>query len=177
MLTELSEAKVVVCDLGFLLSPIAILMSAFIAGTIAINISQRQKSVELLQQIKSDYRVDDGLATLRKIHNDSNTEVHCYAYDGKADSDEAINIRYLLNTLEQMASGISDRVYDENIIKRSKYTTVTNTYKRAKTFIEKVQENQPTAYQELSSLAKRWESHPLKKRGFLEKILRRLRVI
>lgn len=177
MLTELSEAKVVLCNLGFLLPPLAILISAFTAGSIAINISQRQKSVELLQQIKSDSRVDDGLATLRKIHNDSSAEVHCYAYAEKADSVEAINIRYLLNTLEQMASGISDRVYDENIIKRSKYTTVTNTYKRAKKFIEKVQETQPTAYQELSGLAELWENNPLKRRSFVEKILRRLRVI
>ncbi|MGC9386623.1 MAG: DUF4760 domain-containing protein [Hydrogenovibrio sp.] len=176
MATE-SEIAKVACNLGFLFSPIAILLSALIAGTIAINISKRQKSVELLQHMKSDTRVDDGLAILRKIHNDSENEVTNFAYITQADTEEAIKIRYLLNTFEQMASGISDRVYDENIIKRSKYTTVTNTYKRAKKFIEKVQESQPTAYQELSSLANRWESHPLKKRGGIESFLRRLRII
>jgi hypothetical protein len=167
----------VACDFGFLAAPIAIVFSSVVAGTIAINISQRQKSVELLQNIKSDTRVDDGLATLRKIHNDSEIEIHCYAYSDKADTQEAINIRYLLNTFEQMTSGISDRIYDENIIKRSKYTTVVNTYKRAKKFIEKVQEGQPTAYQELVALAQKWENNPLEKRGKIEKILRRLRTI
>ncbi|WP_319558148.1 DUF4760 domain-containing protein [Thiomicrorhabdus sp.] len=171
---ELAKASF---DFGFLLSPIAIIFSAITAGTIAINLSQRQKSVELLQNIKSDKRIDSGLATLRKIHNDSGIEIECYAYAERADSKEAVRIRYILNTFEQMASGISDSVYDENIIKRSKYTTVINTYKRSKKFIDKVQESQPTAYQELTSLAKRWESKPLKKRGKVESLLRALKII
>jgi hypothetical protein len=176
MVAEIDIAKAS-CDLGFLFSPIAIIFSSLVAGTIAINISQRQKSVELLQNIKSDTRVDDGLATLREIHNDPDVEIDCYAYPGKADTDAAIKIRYLLNTFEQMASGISDKVYDEKIIKRSKYTTVTNTYKRSRKFIDKVQESQPTAYQELTAIAKKWDGKPLKKRGKIEKFLRHLRII
>ncbi|MEA3404902.1 MAG: DUF4760 domain-containing protein [Pseudomonadota bacterium] len=147
------------------------------AGTIAINISKRQKAVELLQAIKMDRRVDKGLSTLRNIHDDSNIEVEFYGYAAQADSNEAKRIRYLLNTFEQLASGISDDIYDETIIKRSKYTTIVNTYKRASKFIDKVQESQPTAYQELKALSEKWKAKPLKEKGRIEKLLRALRII
>lgn len=157
-----------------ILSPVAILVSSAIAGTIAINISKRQKSIEWLQDVKSDQRIDKGLATLRAIHVDSTVEVECYAYDDQADSKEAKRIRYLLNTFEQLASGISEGIYDESIIKKSKYTTIVNTYKRSAKFIQKVQENQSTAYQELKELADIWQEKPLKKKTWLSRTYTKL---
>jgi len=62
-----------------------------------------------------------------------------------------------------MAVGISNKVYDELILKESMYTSLINVHERCGPFIDVIRKNgQKTAYCNFETLAKNWVLKPLK---------------
>lgn len=173
-----SIAEISSHDSSFL-APLAILISATVAGAIAITISKRQNSVNILITIREDSKIDSGIAVLRKIEQDLKnnpdaTPVEYYAHIANADTKQAKRIRHVLNSCEQLASGINEGIYDEALIKKSKCSTIIKIYERAEKFIEEVQKSQCTAYQEFKELALAWKANPVKKKSWISKIVKKL---
>ncbi len=159
--------------------PLAILISATIAGVIAITISKRQNSVNILITIREDSKIDSGIAVLRKIEHDlqnnpNATPIEHFAHIANADTKQAKRIRHVLNSFEQLASGINEGIYDEALIKKSKCSTIIKTYERSEKFIKEVQKTQDTAYQEFQALALAWKDNPVKKKSWLSRLVRKL---
>ncbi len=162
----------------YFLSPVAILTSATVAGYIALNVAKKQKAIEFILNTKSDDRVQEGLAVIRKIHVNQHDDIVKYAYSYQKDPQSTIPeddelqlkehfersasaIRYTLNHFEYMAVGIAEGIYCETILNRSMRTTIVRLYERTEKFIHeaRIQSGQKSAHIEFESLAKRWDDH------------------
>lgn len=100
---------------------------------------------------------------IHKIHLDPNSNIEQYAYRINSSSNEAKAIRYVLNFYEYLAVGIKMRVYNEDILKESMYTTIVMMNDKCHNFIEYVRrDGQKTAFMHFECLARSWKNKPLK---------------
>lgn len=78
---------------------------------------------------------------------------------------ERRKFQYILNFYERVAVSIREGIYNEQMIKRTSYTTVIETYDIAEPLIKAIREHikSETTYQEFEWLVKRWKTKPLKK--------------
>lgn len=174
------------------LSPLAILVSAGVAGGIALNVAKKQKAIDFILSTKSDKRVQDGLSAIRDIHVNQHDEIKKYAYKyqkhpttSAETSDElelklkeefdakAASIRYTLNHFEYMSVGVAEGIYCESILFKGMMTTITTLYERSNPFVQEArnQSGQKTANEEFEKLAQRWCDAKSDKRNSQEKSL------
>lgn len=86
-------------------------------------------------------------------------QIEQYAANDKLASEEAVDIRFILNMYEIVAIGIKKAAYDEEIYKDWCRTTAVNDWMACKAFASKYQRDiNPKVYQEFEALAKKWAS-------------------
>lgn len=157
-----------------LISNVLVLFGAFIAiGTIVYNVKTAKKTqtANFLFESRTDNEYRESLHTLRKAH-DSGKSFRSYVYPAgggdvpEADMEERRKFQYILNFYERVAVSIQEGIYNEDMIKRSSFTTVIETWDTAEPFIKAIREkiNSQTTYQEFEWLVKRWKKKPLKAR-------------
>lgn len=169
----------------YLLSPIAILISAWLASRNAVNaintsrianqnsitnaecIARKKNAIDMIMRTQSDTRLHAAYKKIREMHESADHDISKFAYkDNKDENGTANEIGYVLNHFEHVANGINQGIFDEETIKRSQWGTITNLYKYCDKLIEKLrdQHSRPTIYMELENLAKKWNDYPLTKK-------------
>lgn len=75
------------------------------------------------------------------------------------------DVQIVLNRLEFIAQGIRQGVFEEQIFKDLKHTSIMRLWREVKPLIEEIRRKKgvPTYYQELEWLTDRWEKNPIKK--------------
>lgn len=126
--------------------------------------AKKKQTADYLLELRTDERLEKCIQKLRQIHGCENTNMLTLGRENKADDSAAQDLRYLLNHFERLSVGIQAKIYNENMIKKSQYSTIVRTYERSTQFIQGVRESSPTAYQEFEWLSKRWKKKPLKQR-------------
>ena len=66
--------------------------------------------------------------------------------------------KQLLDTYENLANGVLERVYDEAVIRRARRTDLITMFRRFEPYIQERRKVHGTAYDRLESVAKRWEA-------------------
>ena len=150
---------------GFWCQTLVLLLAAIIAA-IAIRrsrILERKKAAAgVIFTTRRDEQLTKALRVISQLHNDEKN-MATYAKDEHKDSEQAKAIRYALNHYEYVSVGIAEDMYDEEIFKKSSYTTMTNLYNRTRPYIAAVRKNggSKTTWQEFECLACRWLDDPL----------------
>jgi Domain of unknown function (DUF4760) len=138
---------------------------AFIAIVVSRRVARRQAAINAIFESKRDEELVKSNRHIAKLHQEERNFA-TFAKKEHIDTDDAKAIRYVLNHYEYVSVGISLGIYDEQIFKRSSYTTVVRLYDRTKPFIEALREIEGirTIYQDFECLVFRWKQNPLKHR-------------
>jgi len=156
-----------------IISNIIVLMGVVVAVvTIIYNVrtAKKTQTAAFLFESRKDKDYVGSLHVLKKAHK-SGKSFRSYVIppDRQTVSDEEIEDRrrfqYILNFYERVAVSIREGIYNEEMIKRTSYTTVIETWDTAEPLIKAIREkiNSETTYQEFEWLALRWKKKKLKK--------------
>ncbi|PKF72696.1 DUF4760 domain-containing protein [Pseudomonas fluvialis] len=139
---------------------------AIVSVLSAKSTAKRKQTADLMFGTRADAELTKGYKRLQALHNAPDANIRSFAKDDKRDSEEANDIRYVLNHWERICVGINQGIYCEKMLHEASYSTVMNLYAQANPFIAAIREStgKHTFYQELESLAKRWEKKPLVKK-------------
>jgi|UPI000762D6F8 hypothetical protein len=129
----------------------------------ARTIARRKQTADLMFGTRSDEKLSDGYKCLARLHNAADSNMRALAREDKRNSDEANEVRYVLNHWERVFVGLRQGIYDEKMLREANYNTVLKTWAQAKPYIEAVREaeQRQTYYQCLEFYAKRWRKKPL----------------
>lgn len=130
-------------------------------------IAQQTETALLMFHSRADDMLRAGYKTIRELHDCNGDNIVAYATDAtKRASEKNEQIRYVLNHWERIAVCVSHKIYCEDILKDSMYTTVVNVFEQADPFIRALRKiaATETIYQDLEKMVKRWKANPLQKR-------------
>lgn len=129
----------------------------------ARTIARRKQTADLMFGTRSDQKLSDGYKCLARLHNAADANMRALAREDKRNSDEANEVRYVLNHWERVFVGLRQGIYDEKMLREANFNTVLKTWAQAKPYIEAVREaeQRQTYYQCLEFYAKRWKKKPL----------------
>lgn len=156
-----------------IISNAIVLLGVLVAiGTIIYNVRMAKKTqtANFLFESRQDTQYIESLHVLKQVHRSGKSfRAYVFPCEGKAITEEEMTERrkfqYILNFYERVAVSIREGIYNEQMIKRTSYTTVIETYDIAEPLIKAIREhiNSETTYQEFEWLVKRWKAKPLKK--------------
>lgn len=135
-----------------------------VTSVVSARVTARKKqTADLMFGTRADDRLTDGYRCLQRLHNADDSNMRALARDDKRNSDEANQVRYVLNHWERVFVGLRQGIYDEAMLRESNYNTVLRVYSQARPFIEAIREMSQTQtyYQCLERAAKRWRKKPL----------------
>ena len=150
---------------GFWCQTVVLLLAAIIAA-IAIKTSrslERKKAAAgVIFSSRKDEQLTNAVHAISQLH-EGDKNMAAYAKKENQDTEPTKALQYALNHYEYVSVGISQDIYDEEIFKKSSYTTVTNLYNRTRAYIDAVRKeiNSKTTWQEFECLACRWLADPL----------------
>lgn len=130
-------------------------------------LAKQTETALLMFNSRTDDMLRAGYRTIRELHRSNSDNIVAYATDAsKRASEQADQIRYVLNHWERIAVCIGHGIYCEDILKDSMFTTVVNVYDQAEPFIKALRREAATQtiYQDFERLAARWRQAPLKHR-------------
>lgn len=129
----------------------------------ARTIARKKQTADLMFGTRSDEKLSDGYKCLARLHNAADSNMRALAREDKRNSDEANEVRYVLNHWERVFVGLRQGIYDEKMLREANYNTVLKTWAQAKPYIEAVREaeQRQTYYQCLELYAKQWKRKPL----------------
>lgn len=140
--------------------------------TIRYNVktARRSQTALFLFESRKDKEYLTGLQTLKRVR-DSGKSFRSYIFPGTGivlsenEMQERRKIQYILNFYERVAVSIKSGIYDEDMIKRTSFTTVIETYEAAEPLIKAIREyiHSELTYQEYEWLYQRWKQRPLKR--------------
>lgn len=131
-------------------------------------IAQQKETALLLFNSRTDDMLRLGYKVIRDLQSSTVDNIASYATDDtKRNSEQADQIRYVLNHWERTAVCVGHQIYCEKILKDSMFTTVVNMFEQAEPFIKAIRRRvgRETLYQDLECMVKRWNSDPLAKRN------------
>ncbi|PSM16186.1 DUF4760 domain-containing protein [Nitratireductor sp. StC3] len=161
MPVEPSEA-LTVTSIAFWIGPIiqagAILVSAAcVAWMIRTNraIARQRAVLDFIVKEQTDSDMLEARKRFVKLKQDGAMEQ--YAAPAQLASEQAADIRFILNMYEVMAIGIKKNAYEEAIYKDWCRTTAVKDWIACKGFVSRYQSDyNPRIYQEFEKLAKKW---------------------
>lgn len=130
-------------------------------------IAKQKETALLLFNSRTDEMLRKGYKVIRDLQSSTDDNIASYATDdSKRNSEQADQIRYVLNHWERTAVCVGHEIYCEKILKDSMFTTVVNMYEQAEPFIKAIRRKvgRDTLYQDLEHMVKRWTAEPLSKR-------------
>lgn len=140
--------------------------------TIVYNVrtAKKTQTANFLFESRQDAQYIESLHVLKQVHRSGKSfRSYVFPCDGNEISEKEMierrKFQYILNFYERVAVSIREGIYNEQMIKRTSYTTVIETYDIAEPLIKAIREhiNSETTYQEFEWLVKRWKARPLKK--------------
>ena len=129
------------------------LVSAVVIAWFAIKsqkeTTKKEKTISLLAK---DLEFLEGMDILRKITTED-IAIDSYAEKVNQFKKETIEIRRLLNYCEDISIGVLSKIYNFEMIKKSRKTTLTGIYNKAKPFIIRLreQDKNPNLYIEFEN--------------------------
>ncbi|WP_435954075.1 DUF4760 domain-containing protein [Dryocola sp. BD626] len=156
-----------------IISNAIVLLGVIVAiGTIIYNVrtAKKTQTAIFLFESRQDKQYIESLHILKQVHRSGKSfRAYVFPCEGKAITEEEMierrKFQYILNFYERVAVSIREGIYDEQMIKRTSFTTVIETYDIAEPLIKAIREHikSTTTYQEFEWLVKRWKKKPLKK--------------
>lgn len=152
----------------------ALVFIGVIVATIAIvynvRTAKKTQTAAFLFESRKDQEYLEALHVLKKVHS-SEKSLRSYVFPSPDSpvTPEELNdrrkLQYILNFYERVAVSIREGIYNENMIKRTSYTTVMETWNNAEPLIKAVREyiHSETTWQEFEWLVSRWRKSPLKR--------------
>ncbi len=122
----------------------------------------RQKNaIDLMMDFTKSDTLVPSFALLRSIHNDTSRSIETLA-KGEENSEDKRHTRLLLNYLENVAIGIRNGIYDEQIIRDNRRTLILHTWEMALPFVERQRSKDENKhyYEHLEWLVCRFKSQP-----------------
>ncbi|TKK13163.1 DUF4760 domain-containing protein [Pantoea agglomerans] len=141
-------------------------------GTIVYNVrtAKKTQTAIFLFESRQDAQYVESLHVLKEVHRSGKSfRSYVFPVQGQAisdkEKDDGRKFQYILNFYERVSVSIREGIYDEQMIKRTSYTTVIETFEIAEPLIKAIRESisSETTYQEFEWLVKRWKAKPLKK--------------
>lgn len=151
---------------GFKGAMMLVAVSVAIVSVLSVKSTAKKKqTADLLFGTRQDEKLTAGYRCLQKLHDDSSVNMRALALGGEEHSDNANNVRYVLNHWERVFVGVRQGIYDECMLREANYNVVIRTYDRARPFIEAVREKShvDTYWQCLEEAVERWRKVPLKR--------------
>ncbi|PTV95817.1 uncharacterized protein DUF4760 [Rhodobacter aestuarii] len=151
---------------GPLISAGAVLVSAIVAGIIALRniaeqrkIARRRATLDLISHREWDGDYIRIRAEFNKLKL-SHPPLEFWAAEEHKDSPQITVIRSILNDYEMISIGIREGILDEALYKRWFRSSLVNDYQKAKATIDTIRQRTgvPTIYAEFQALAERWTS-------------------
>lgn len=150
-----------------------VLLGVLVAiATIIYNVltAKKTQTANFLFESRQDAQYLESLHVLKQA-NRSGKSFRSYVFpcNGVTITDEEMierrKFQYILNFYERVAVSIREGIYNEEMIKRTSYSTVIETFDIAEPLIKAIREHikSDTTYQEFEWLVKRWKKKPLKK--------------
>ena len=129
--------------------------------------AKKKQSADLLFNSRGDPLLQGGYLQVRDHHDSDTKNMRALASGDKRHTDEAKQIRYLLNHFESLSVGIQAGIYDESMLKMAWHGVVLEVHEKALPFIKanRERDKRDTIWQEFEWLAKRWKAAPLKLRS------------
>lgn len=140
--------------------------------TIIYNVKTAKKTqtANFLFESRQDEHYLESLHVLKKIHRSGKSfRSYVFPCEGmqitEGEMEERRKFQYILNFYERVSVSVREGIYNEQMIKRTSFTTVMETYDIAEPLIKAIREytGKETIYQEFEWLVKRWKAKPLKK--------------
>jgi hypothetical protein len=163
--------------IGFWVQTFAFIISA-VAAILIIIYSKRQESrratIDLVLHQTSDQEFKDTRKKIKKMHESKDQNFSKYL--DQPDSEEYRLIMFMLNSYEFVAGGVREGAFDENSLKRMRYSTTLTDWRAFHSFIHEFnrRRDSETFFQDFEWLCKRWEDNPLvvdkrkKKKPFID---------
>ncbi|WP_312982073.1 DUF4760 domain-containing protein [Atlantibacter sp.] len=156
-----------------IISNIIVLIGVSVAVvTLIYNVrtAKKTQTAVFLFESRKDKDYVESLHILKKAHQSGKSfRSYVLPTPGTAITDQELDERrkfqYILNFYERVAVSIRQGIYNEEMIKRTSYTTVIETWDIAEPLIRAIREkiNSEITYQEFEWLATRWKKKKLKK--------------
>lgn len=156
-----------------IISNIIVLVGVVVAIiTIVYNVrtAKKTQTAIFLFESRKDKDYIESLHVLKKAHQSGKSfRSYVFPIEGTSiteqEMDERRKFQYILNFYERVAVSIRQGIYNEEMIKRTSYTTVIETWDIAEPLIRAIREkiNSEITYQEFEWLATKWKKKKLKK--------------
>ncbi|EIY5081843.1 DUF4760 domain-containing protein [Klebsiella variicola] len=154
-----------------IISNAIVLLGVIVAiWTIIYNVrtAKKTQTANFLFESRQDTQYIESLHVLKQVHRSGKSfRAYVFPCEGNKITEEEMverrKFQYILNFYERVAVSIREGIYNEQMIKRTSYTTVIETYDIAEPLIKAIREhiNSETTYQEFEWLVKRWKAKPL----------------
>lgn len=143
---------------------------AILAIIYNVKTAKKTQTAIFLFESRQDTQYIDSLHVLKEVHRSGKSfRSYVFPVQGKdltaKEKEDGRKFQYILNFYERVAVSIREGIYNEDMIKRTSFTTVIETYDIAEPLIKAIREKIPsdTTYQEFEWLVKRWKAKPLQK--------------
>ncbi|QZY64360.1 DUF4760 domain-containing protein [Providencia rettgeri] len=143
---------------------------AIIAIIYNVKTAKKTQTAIFLFESRQDKHYIESLHVLKQAHRSGKSfRSYVFPCEGTSVTDEELaerrKFQYILNFYERVAVSIREGIYNEEMIKRTSYSTVIETFDIAEPLIKAIRENikSDTAYQEFEWLVSEWKKKPLKK--------------
>lgn len=152
-----------------LLSPLAILVSALIGGTVALwaiftnrQLAKLKNSMDFANGFNKDKEILSQFKIVVDLESASSTEIANLAHN--LNDPKAVAIRTVLNYGEAVAICIKHKIYQDKVIKEAIYSTFEIAWETCEPYVKerRKKEKKDTYFQEFEQLYKRWKANPLK---------------
>lgn len=135
-----------------------------------IRIARRTQTATFLFESRKDLEYIAAIHTLKSI-KDSGKSFRSYVLppngtqNSQHEKDEGRRVQYILNFYERVAVSVRAGIYDEDMLKKTSFTTIIDTFETADPMIKAIREKtrSTTVYQEYEWLYERWKHCPLEK--------------
>ena len=131
----------------------------------ARDIAKRKNAMEAINTAFFDSQQKQALRTINEITNNPDLSIATFAYPSDDEKHLQISrqIAHILNFYEYLAVGLTLGIYDEDVLKRAKFTTAIGIYDKCEAFIVELRKLNRinTTFMEFEKLVIRWKAHPL----------------
>jgi len=146
-----------------------VLLAGVIVATISVLtariIARRKQTIDALIAGRTDDKLNEGFSCFAEIHEKDDANLRSFAKKANWNKPETDKFQFILNHWEYTAIGIRMGIYDDDMFRIARRSSVLSLYGRAKPFIDALREEtkREMLYIEFETMVERWKKVPLRK--------------